>query len=451
MKKRIHIFWHFYLGILLSIVVISMFTILYFSHVGEKYAVRAFVIDAKQAASYVTTNKSQGLNNRSDLNGLRVNVLEPDAVLAFLAPLEFVAQVERTDVYVDPERDLLISIHPLLEGDGFLVVREIDLEQEFDQLSDYQKTEVQLNDEEDLLNVQFQFTIVIGFIITIALALLVLIAWLKRILTPIQRASLDWREGNLATRIDVTSPEPFYSLFMTMNKMAEDLENLMQEQKVMSFAMSHELRNPLNGLFLAIEVVARKHDFLNNDEAYCKLKRYANELESLSLNILTLAKVSNSENHTALENCDLSALVSERMAFHEQNNSNIQYQNTIESNIELKGLPLYFELIIDNIVSNASRYAESKVTTVLRRSSEQIEIIVQDDGPGISSEKLEFVMMPFSRLDYSRSKISGGFGLGLAIVNAAVKRLGGTIDLKNNTIQGLVVEVKLPSCTQKKG
>ncbi|MBQ4812444.1 HAMP domain-containing histidine kinase [Pseudoalteromonas luteoviolacea] len=453
MKKRIHIFWHFYLGILLSIVTISLFTIAYFSHIGEEYAIRAFVIDAKQVASYANANAQQAKINdfdwslEIDKHGLRVSMLEADGVLDYLAPMEFVAQVDRTDVYIDPKRDIYISLHPMTVGNGFLIVREIDFEKEFDKLNTYQKNEIKLNDEEDALNTQFQMTIIIGFIVAIALTLLVLLTWLKKFLRPIQQASLKWREGNLATRIDVTSPEPFYTLFVTMNKMAEDLENLIEEQKVMSFAMSHELRNPLNGLSLAIEVVAREHDYLKDDPAYNKLRRYASELENLSLNILTLAKVSNVESHATFETCNFSNLVAERVEFYSQSNPKIQYQSEIEPDLKLNALPLYLELIVDNIISNAARYTKSMVTTKLQLSEKWVELIVIDNGPGIAPEQLDFAMMPFSRLDHSRSKSSGGFGLGLAIVGSAVKRLAGTIELTNNVSQGLTVRVKLPNNT----
>ncbi|KZN53876.1 hypothetical protein N474_18710 [Pseudoalteromonas luteoviolacea CPMOR-2] len=443
LKKRIHIFWHFYLGIMCSIVFVSMLTITYFAHIAENYAIKAFILDVKQVVSRFEHKTIQ--SQQIESHGLKSKVLDGQQAKLFLNSIDYIDNIEGIAIYHDPQRDIYISAHEDIIKDRLLIIREIDFEQEFSQLSDFQKKEVLFIAEEDALNEQFQLTFVFSFVVTIAIVLLVLLAWLKRMLKPIEQASIDWREGNLSSRISAKSPEPLYSLSLTMNKMAEDIENMIEEQKVMSYAMSHEIRNPLNGLSLSIEILARQHTFLNNDVTYAKLKRYAGELESLSLNILTLAKVSNVDSEAVFEKCDISNTIGARVDFFVEHNPNIDFEIAIESDIKLKGLPLYFELIIDNIVSNASRYTNSAVLVSLTRQANTVELTVTDDGPGIKSEHLDYVMMPFSRLDYSRNKVTGGFGLGLAIVNSVVKRLGGHVQLENNkTCSGLKVTILLP-------
>ena len=97
-----------------------------------------------------------------------------------------------------------------------------------------------------------------------------------------------------------------------------------------------------------------------------------------------------------------------------------------------------------NIIENAARYAKSKIEITETDLLEQIEITIDDDGPGIPENLRADALRPFVRLDESRAAATGGTGLGLSIAQTAVENHGGTIALENSPIGGLRVRVVLP-------
>ncbi|MEQ3530334.1 ATP-binding protein [Pseudoalteromonas sp. XMcav11-Q] len=436
----------------MALISILLITICYFTNVDEKYATKAFVIDIQKISVEVLQEHDPVAFSQSKWNydidghGFYVCFLDDDNLQEYKRKLTYLETLEGVEVYTSDELDVLVAIQTRVIANRSLVIREISTAQEPHLLTEFQKKEEEFHQQEEMLYARFQFTVLIAGISALALILMLLLLWLKRILKPIELASHDWRAGKLQTRIQAQVPEPLFSLAQTMNKMAEDIQQMMEEQQVMSYAMSHELRNPLNGLALAIEVITRKHAFLEDDTAFFQLKRYANELEGLSLNILTLARVSSLQSNERLSICNFSNIIKERTRFFIENNQHIHFDCKISDEIKLKGIPLYFELIVDNLISNAIRYTRTQIKVTLALVDNLISFVVEDDGPGIPEDSIDHILMPFARLDSSRNKSSGGFGLGLAIVNTASNRLGGTVQIENKKCDsGLVVSVIIPS------
>lgn len=97
-----------------------------------------------------------------------------------------------------------------------------------------------------------------------------------------------------------------------------------------------------------------------------------------------------------------------------------------------------------NIIENAARFAESKIEITETDSKDQIEITIDDDGPGIPMDRRSDAMRPFVRLDESRGDATGGTGLGLSIAQTAVQNHGGQMLLEDSPLGGLRVRVVLP-------
>ncbi|MFC3150721.1 ATP-binding protein [Litoribrevibacter euphylliae] len=98
-------------------------------------------------------------------------------------------------------------------------------------------------------------------------------------------------------------------------------------------------------------------------------------------------------------------------------------------------------LIIDNLLNNAEQYATSQVSVRVHQKLQQTILEIQDDGPGIPEEQQPQALLPFSRLDHSRDRRSGGIGLGLALVNTACQRLNIQLEMIN-TSNGLCVTLR---------
>ena len=97
---------------------------------------------------------------------------------------------------------------------------------------------------------------------------------------------------------------------------------------------------------------------------------------------------------------------------------------------------------IGNLIDNAVRYGKAAHVGV-RQGNGEVEVIVEDEGPGVPSAELEKLCEPFYRLETSRSRETGGSGLGLAIANAVAQSLGGRLELRN-TGHGLEARLLFP-------
>ena len=106
--------------------------------------------------------------------------------------------------------------------------------------------------------------------------------------------------------------------------------------------------------------------------------------------------------------------------------------------------PRLLQLALSNLVGNALRHARSQVEVSLVGVGGRACLRVDDDGPGIAEADHEKVMRPFTRLDDSRSRDTGGFGLGLAIVNRIAARHGGELRISRATLGGARLEMHWP-------
>jgi two-component system OmpR family sensor kinase len=99
---------------------------------------------------------------------------------------------------------------------------------------------------------------------------------------------------------------------------------------------------------------------------------------------------------------------------------------------------------VGNLLRNAQKYALQTVALSARRDGGLLEILVDDDGPGIPEEEREHIFEPFYRLDRSRDRATGGFGLGLSIARKAVRLHGGTLRVERSPLGGARFAIRLP-------
>lgn len=106
--------------------------------------------------------------------------------------------------------------------------------------------------------------------------------------------------------------------------------------------------------------------------------------------------------------------------------------------------PMALARAFANIIENAARYAKTTVKISERDYDDHVEIIIEDDGPGIPDDKKKDAMRPFVRLDEARGTDTGGTGLGLSIAQTAFENHGGQMFLENSELGGLRVRIVLP-------
>lgn len=195
-------------------------------------------------------------------------------------------------------------------------------------------------------------------------------------------------------------------------------------------AMSHDLRTPLARLRLNTSIV-------EDGETRFALQRDVDEIEGFVDSILDYLRGDDAEPQ---QRADVASII--MTVVDEARDTGVDVEFAGPSRLEMVTRPLKLKRAVRNIVQNAAHHADSTCVR-LEVSEAEVIITIDDDGPGIPEKELERVFEPFVRLDQSRSRNTGGAGLGLAIARRLIDRIDGTITLRNRSEGGLGVTITL--------
>lgn len=213
--------------------------------------------------------------------------------------------------------------------------------------------------------------------------------------------------------------------------MKERLQRQIGQRTDMLAGVSHDLRTPLTRMKLQIAL-------LEEAEGAEELRADIDEMEYLLEEYLAFARGEGTEKQTETNLNDL---------LREAANQAMRKGNAVdlhtEEQISLPIRPNALRRCITNLIDNGLKYGEHVAVQAGRRA-EYIEIIVDDDGPGVPEDKREDVFKPFVRLEASRNPGTGGVGLGLSIARDVVRGHGGDIVLGESPMGGLRASVRLP-------
>ncbi|MBV1921806.1 MAG: ATP-binding protein [Pseudomonadales bacterium] len=457
------LFWQLYLGILGALVLIVVLFFAMMEYSSYQTDTEDFYRDIHMVSQPILVNwkrthqvNSDLMRKISDESIFHISVLENDALLNRLTEYERVRTINRVGIYQHVEEGLSLAAQVLPDSDLWLIIEDIDVDPDADDISD----SIRQNFEDELHDESQQETILqlsaIGLLILVGTVLLVLVQRIRRHIEGLISVSNDWAKGDLSVKANVDAPAPLDQLAHGLNKMADELNQTLTEQQVMAHAISHELRTPLSKLQLALTLMVRKHADLQGEPLADDLLRYIDELETLVNQMLTFAKLnyqkasnqkeSGQSEIESTEMFDASKLISERINELKVLTPDKNINLSCESGVCIKGNLFNLQIAIDNIIKNALKYADQRVqvSIVLESNQHQVCITVEDDGPGIPPEKIKTILMPFARVDESRNRASGGFGLGLAIVDAIVRQHEGEVSLAKSPLGGLSFSITLP-------
>lgn len=218
------------------------------------------------------------------------------------------------------------------------------------------------------------------------------------------------------------------------NDMQARLKRLIENRTLMLAAISHDLRTQLTLLRLRAEAAEPP----DNRE---RMLATISEMEEMLAATLAFAR-DEAANETR-KRIDLSALVSSIVDDMADAGLAVAAGQSVER-IETMAKPVALRRAVTNLIDNALKYAGAARVT-LESGPAGIEIIVEDDGPGIPADHLVDVLQPFYRVEGSRSRDTGGIGLGLAITSSIAEAHGGKLSLANRTTGGLRAAIILPS------
>ena len=239
-------------------------------------------------------------------------------------------------------------------------------------------------------------------------------------------------------------------LGVSFDRMAERIESLVHGQQRLFVDISHELRSPLARLSVA-EGLLRQ---CPSEERAEYLDRIASEVEHLDQligQLLTLARINSGADSSRIERVELNSLIQEVAV-----DGNFEAQAKCcavrvdsENLCTTTGAREQLRRAIENVVRNAIRYTQpsTDVEITIREQRAfalpRAVIQVRDHGPGVSSEHLEKIFLPFYRIPTSNGEPTSGAGLGLAITDRIVRMYGGSVSAVNALDGGLIVNLEL--------
>jgi signal transduction histidine kinase len=239
-------------------------------------------------------------------------------------------------------------------------------------------------------------------------------------------------------------------LGVSFDRMAERIESLVHGQQRLFGDVSHELRSPLARLSVA-EGLLRQCPSEDRAEYLDRIAIEVEHLDQLIGQLLTLARIDSGADSSRKERVELSSLIQEVAVdgnFEAQAKSCAVKVDSMDV-CTTTGAREQLRRAIENVVRNAIRYTQpgTDVEITIRKQSAPVlsmaVIQVRDHGPGVSSEHLEKIFLPFYRISTINGEPTGGAGLGLAITERIVRTYGGSVSATNAPGGGLIVNLEL--------
>ena len=240
----------------------------------------------------------------------------------------------------------------------------------------------------------------------------------------------------------------FFSIFFLRRyNRGLDAKALERMQRFLGDA-SHELRTPLTVIKGYNELLSKGQitDLVDRVRAFSRVSTEIERMESLIHDLLLLAELGESK-PTTFEEVDLSELVSAHANDFAFFNKERALNLNISDALSVPGSREHLNRLIQNCISNIVRHAPSSapVAITLRSKGKKVNLIIEDGGPGLPESAYRSEIAAMNRFDPSRSRESGGSGLGMSIIAAIVQEHGGKLDLRKSELGGLAVDIELPS------
>jgi len=283
-----------------------------------------------------------------------------------------------------------------------------------------------------------------------------LLAWwlASRIAQPIARlelAAAHLARGSDPALLPETGPRELAELAHHFNHMALQVRELSDARTTLFAGISHDLRTPLTRMRLALELLSLKPDA-------ALLQRLEHDIDEMNQLIGQLLDIARGLKREAAQDLDLCAWLQGRAEVQKAAADAAHATLTVQCADVLRAYapPGMLTRVIDNLLGNALRYAPGPIELVAQAlppltsgAPGGARIGVLDRGPGIPPDQLDIVFRPFQRLEGSRSPRTGGFGLGLAIVQQLAHANGWVVRLQARDGGGLAAWVELPSAASR--
>ena len=276
----------------------------------------------------------------------------------------------------------------------------------------------------------------VWMVISSILILSIAILFLRQQIKPIEKLAKAAESFGMGKKIENFKPSGASEVRKAADayiKMQERIEKFIEQRTLMLAGVSHDLRTPLTRIKLQLEMLSKNRE---NEE----LLKDVDEMQYMLETFLDFSQTVSSEESSLV---NINKLIEEVIETSKDENNFIIFKPLKKNEINHKCKYIALKRCIINIINNAKAYSD-KIIIKLSESDNEININIEDNGPGISEKDYQKALKPFQRLDSSRNQNIAGSGLGLSISQDIIKTLDGDLNLSKSEMGGLKVEINLP-------
>lgn len=275
-------------------------------------------------------------------------------------------------------------------------------------------------------------------------ALLVAILIVRHLLSPLKGLAAGVeriRRGDLGHQIPVCSRDELGDLARSFNAMSTDLKEMIRSREQLLLDASHELRSPITRIKVALEMTpdGAVKESISDD---------LHEMETMIAEILETARLDSANGKLNLEDLDLAALVAEAVADADVRAPGARLMGAAPARGPIiRADRARVRKVLANVLDNASKYSResgSPVEVRIETGPNEAVVKVADKGVGIPAAELPRLFEPFYRVDRSRSRETGGYGLGLSLCKRIMEAHGGGISISSREGEGTEVCLAFP-------
>ena len=268
------------------------------------------------------------------------------------------------------------------------------------------------------------------------LMMMLMLAWLYPLLRRLLKLRLvakAFGDGDLTQRVNVSSVTYIRDLETEFNHMAQRIESLVGDVKLLSNAVSHDLRTPLARIRFGLDTLAEEDEPKLRQRFEQRISDNVDEMVELVETLLNYARLDQAMINLEKRSVSLTSIVASCIKTKIVDDKQIAFDG--ENEINVLGDPAYLMILVNNLLQNALNYGESQVIVSISQTDENVVLSVSDDGSGIPEDDRQQIIKPFIRGNDSEQSVKG-YGMGLAIVTRILQWHQGSLVIKESEMLG---------------
>ncbi len=274
-------------------------------------------------------------------------------------------------------------------------------------------------------------------------ALIWLFLFRKELIT-LKKASVALGRGDLDTRTHLSKNSTLHELSSAFNTMAERIQQLLEDHKDLTNAVSHELKTPISRLRFALEMQQESTD--DKEKAYYteKIESNIQTLQDLIDELLGYTRMQRGV-ELDLQPHNVNEWIANEVGIFSDYHPNLTFETDITITKPISFDRQQMTRVLNNLLDNATKHTRSIVKVSATLKAHEFVLTVEDNGGGITPDDCDKIFEPFTRLDKSRQRDKGNYGLGLAIVKSIVGLHQGEVKCSPSVLGGARFVVCFPS------